>query len=269
MLHLTDTHCHLAFDRFNGDRSEVIERAHAAGVTRILVPAVDLQDSHSALQLNVAHPGIYAAVGVHPNSALTWGAGSLQDLRTLASRPGVVAIGEIGLDHYRQSAPHDVQEEVLRQQLALAAELGLPVVLHNRQAEHDLLKILSEWHAHLLVHNPQLAQRPGVLHSFSGDLSTAWRAIEMNFYIGITGPVTYKNAPDLQSIVSSLPLDHLLIETDAPFLAPHPHRGKRNEPAFVRLVAEKIAELLGVSVPEVAAQTTKNSAALFGWGELV
>ena len=189
----------------------------------------------------------------------------------------IVAIGEIGLDYYWEAAPHDHQQRVFRAQLDLAAELDLPVVIHLREkddADHgpcaeDAMRILDEWVAGLGLDNEALRTNPGVLHSFSGSLETAQQAISFNFYIGITGPVTFKNAARKQEMVTQLPLERLLIETDAPYLAPHPHRGKRNEPAFVYEIADKIAQLQSRNLDEVAGVTTSNAARLFSWGEVV
>lgn len=154
---------------------------------------------------------------------------------------------------------------VFRQQLALAEEAGLPVIIHNREASSELMEVLEDWHAELVKSNPTLAANPGVLHSFSASLDIAQRAMAINFFIGITGPVTFKNAPELQELVTSLPLDRLLIETDAPFLTPHPHRGKRNEPSYVLYTAEKIASLKNLPLAVVAETTTKNAGRLFHW----
>lgn len=260
-----DTHCHLDFKSFDADRSQVIDRARQAGVQRILNPGIDLASSQKALELARSEPGIFAAVGVHPNEAGAWQADSLAHLRRLAGDSRVVAIGEIGLDYYRDRCPAERQKRIFREQLTLAAELQLPVVVHNRQATADLLELLSEWRAALVSSGSPLAERPGVLHSFSEEQSPAHLAISMGFFIGFSGPVTFRNAPDLQGVAAGLPLSRLLIETDAPFLAPHPHRGKRNEPAFVRLVAEKIAELHGVPLEAVARITTANATRLFQW----
>lgn len=271
---LTDTHCHLDFDRFDADRPEVLTRARAAGVARILIPGIDLPSSRRAVKLAETDPILFAAIGVHPNDSLTWDAQTIPSLRDLAANPKVVAIGEIGLDYYWDSAPHDHQRTVLQAQLNLAAELGLPVIIHLRErgdADHgpcaeDALTILEEWVTRLRVAGSALAARPGVLHSFSGDIRTAERALHLNFYIGLTGPVTYKNAESKRQMVAALPLDKILIETDAPYLAPIPWRGKRNEPAFVRHIADKIAEIHKINPEEVAAVTTTNAARLFSWG---
>jgi len=271
---LTDTHCHLDFDKFDADRDEVLARAWKAGLTRILIPGVTLDSSRAAVKLAASQPRLFAAVGVHPNDVGKLHVDTLARLRELAKKPKVVAIGEIGLDYYWNSAPHDHQQKILQEQLALAAELRLPVILHCREkgdAPHgacaeDLIKMMEEWVNRLRVERSPLAERAGVLHSFSGSTETAQRAIQLGFYIGVTGPVTFENAVKRQEIVAALPLERLLIETDAPYLAPHSHRGRRNEPAFVSEIADKIAQLNSLSLEEVAAITSANAARLFSWG---
>jgi TatD DNase family protein len=262
---LTDTHCHLDFEAFDSDRELVLERARGAGLVRILNPGIDLRSSEAAIRLAENNLEVYAAVGVHPNSATAFNDRTLQQLTELAEHPKVVAIGEIGLDYYRDRAPREVQLRIFRMQLDLASELGLPVIIHNRQATDDIFSILSAWHDQLSSASSPLAERPGVLHSYSDDEGNGLKAIAMNFFIGITGPVTFQNAKLLQGVVSTLPLDNLLIETDAPFLTPHPKRGQRNEPALVRQVAEKIADLHAISVSDVSTTTTANADRLFQW----
>ena len=232
---------------------------------RFVNPGIDLQSSLAALQIADAHEEVFVACGVHPNDALTWNSDTLNELRKLVRHPKVVAIGEIGLDYYRDRAPKELQKRILSEQLALAADAGLPVVIHNRQATDDILELLTSWHADLVSSGSPLAERAGVLHSFSGDTVAARKALEIKFMIGISGPVTYRNADDLRRIIASLPLSALLIETDAPFLTPHPHRGERNEPAHVRWVAEKIAEIHDLPLQVVAEQTNANSQKLFNW----
>jgi TatD DNase family protein len=274
---LTDTHCHLDLHQFDEDRAAAIERAEKAGLVRILIPAISVASSLSVIELAESRPRLYAAIGVQPNESLSWDNASIAALRELAANPKVMAIGEIGLDYYWEAAPHDHQQRVFHAQLDLAAELELPVVIHLREKDNavegpcfeDAMSILEGWVAGLGVDKEALRKNPGVLHSFSGSLETAQRAIGLNFYIGITGPVTFKNAQQKQEMVAGLPLEHLLIETDAPYLAPHPHRGKRNEPAFVSEIADKIAQLQSRSREEVAAVTTSNAARLFSWGEVV
>lgn len=264
---LIDTHCHLNFDEFDPDREAVLARALAVDVQVVLNPSTTLEESVAVVELAHAHAPVFAAVGVHPNHSLGWDAEAMGELRRLAAERKVVAIGEIGLDYYWDKAPKDVQHKVLKEQLDVAAEFDLPVIVHNRESSDDILAILLEWQAGLLRSRAPLAQRPGVLHSFSGDLAMAEKAAAANYFIGFTGPVTFKNAAETQLIAAALPLDRILIETDSPFLTPHPHRGQRNEPAHVRLVAEKLAELRGLSFDEVASATTVNAQRLFRFEE--
>jgi TatD DNase family protein len=260
----TDTHCHLDFERFDEDRPQVLERAFKAGLVWILNPGIDLHTNQSAIDLAKHNPQhISAAVGIHPNFGQPWTADILPVLREQAQQPGVVAIGEIGLDYYRQHTPFDQQRKMFEAQLALAEELGLPVILHNRDATQDLLQILTSWHQGLVRKDHPLAKRPGVFHSFLADYDTAIAAIKMNFYIGISGPVTFTNAPERKTITQNLPLDRLLLETDAPFMAPHPHRGKRNEPAYIPLIAEEIARLHNTNPMHIARITYANACHLF------
>jgi TatD DNase family protein len=231
----------------------------------MLNPAIDLASSRKVVELAEQYAEVYAAVGVHPNSAATWDAETMNELRKLAQRPKVVAIGEIGLDYYRDRAPRYVQEQVFQYQLDLAAELGLPVIVHNREATADVLRKLEAWHAGLLAAGSPLAERPGVLHSYSGKIGPAAQAVRRNFYVGFTGPVTFKNAEDLREVARQVDIGSILIETDAPFLTPHPHRGKRIEPGYVRLIAEKLAELKSLDLGELAAVTSQNAVRLFAW----
>lgn len=264
MISYTDTHCHLDFDRFAQDRSEVLERAWQAGLVWILNPGIDLPSNQAAIGLAAAYPTqISAAIGIHPNFGQPWTEEIRNTLRDQANQPGVVAIGETGLDYYRQHTPYDQQRSMFEAQLILAEELRLPVILHNRDAADDLLRILTDWHQGLIQSGHPLADRPGVFHSFSSDYDTALAALEMNFYIGISGPVTFTNADERKAITRQLPLERLLLETDAPFLTPHPHRGKRNEPAFIPLIAEEIARLHNTSPQHIADITYANTCRLF------
>ncbi len=274
---LTDTHCHLDFNKFSEDREAVIQRALDAGLTRILIPALDYQSALTGIKLAKAHPNIFVAIGFHPTDLEKWDSKSIENLRNLAkSVDKVVAIGEIGLDYYWVKEPEKQaqQRDVLKQQLRLAQEVNKPVIIHMReendawfgQASVDLLEILSEWHNQLIAGSSPLVERPGVLHSYNGNLETAQKAIALDFFIGVTGPVTYKNAEEKRQIIRQLPLERLLIETDAPFLTPVPHRGKRNEPAFAVHIADKIAEIHMTTREHVAEVTTSNAARLFGWG---
>jgi TatD DNase family protein len=272
---LTDTHCHLDFNKFDEDRAAVLQRAVEAGVDRILVPALNYESSLSAIKLAESHPHVYAAVGFHPTDLDKFSKKTFEETKNLASHPKVLAIGEIGIDYYwvKEREERAFQLEALQMQLAWAAAIHKPVVIHMReeedawfaQASVDLLRILGEWHRELSANNNPLADKPGVLHSYNGNLETAQNAIALNFYIGVTGPVTYKNAEEKRRIIAQLPLDRLLIETDAPFLTPVPHRGKRNEPAFVTYIADKIAEIHRTTREQVAQITAKNAAHLFGW----
>jgi TatD DNase family protein len=261
---LVDTHCHLDFNAFDRDRVEVLQRAQQAGLVRIVNPGIDIDNCQAILRLCDTNSELFAAVGVHPSSALTWGQQTIHDIRLLAQHSKVVGIGEIGLDFYRDRAPKELQLRVFREQLELAGELGLPVIVHSRQAESVAIDILSEW----VPQRKNGSSPPGVLHSYTGDEPTAQRAIAIGFFIGITGPVTFRNAIQLQHLVIALPLTSLLVETDAPFLTPHPHRGERNEPAYVRLVAEKIAELKKQTLERVSDITTTNAEQLFQWSSV-
>jgi TatD DNase family protein len=260
-VRLVDTHAHLDFPKFDADRPQVVERARAAGVAAIVNVGTDLVSSQRAVELAARYDLVYAAVGMHPHDAKKLDGAVLAELRDLAQRPKVVAVGEIGLDFYRDLSPRDTQRRAFQAQLAWAIRLGKPVIIHDRDAHGEIMEILTDW-ASGLGDSP-LAARPGVLHTFSGDLNMAERAIELGFYISVSGPVTYKNARQLPDIVRTIPQDHLLVETDCPFLAPHPHRGERNEPAYVRLVAERVASLKGVSFEELAGVTTANAQRLF------
>jgi TatD DNase family protein len=269
---LADTHCHLYFDSFQHDLEAVLERARQAGVKRILAPGIDIESSRAAIRLAESHVEIYAAVGCHPTELQNWNPASLLELRSLAQHPKVVAIGEIGLDYYHDRSQLSLQARALEEQLELAAELSLPVVIHlrntspeDRQASADLLKILLKWQAELADSESRLAANPGVLHSYSDDLVTARRVFEAGFCIGVTGPVTFKNAATLREVVAGAPLEKILVETDAPFLTPHPYRGKRNEPAYVRFVAEKIGEIRDQPTSSIVERTGRNAGRLFNW----
>lgn len=262
-MRLVDTHCHLDFDRFDKDREQVITQAVNDGIAYIINPGIDLASSRAAIELAEQFPQVYAAVGVHPNSTADWNADTLKEIRRLAQHPKVVAIGEIGLDYYRDRSPKFTQKKAFKQQLGLAAELGLPVIIHNRESSEDVIKMLLDWQKQLAEMGSSIAERPGVLHSYSGNLAQAGQVIERNFCVGFTGPVTFKKADELRSIAGQVPLDHVLVETDAPFLTPAPFRGQRNEPRYVKYVAEKLAELHDRSLSELSAITTDNAIRIF------
>jgi TatD DNase family protein len=255
---LVDTHCHLDWNAFDADRDEVIRRAIDGGVTRMLTIGVDVPSSRRAVELAAQYAEVYAAVGVHPNDCADFDVAMLQEVRLLAQQPKVIAIGEIGLDYYWHKVDHGVQVRAFQAQLELAAELGKPVIVHSREAAADTIGMLEQFTAHA-------ARITGTLHSYFDDLSIMQRAFAIGFYCGVTGPITFKKSDREREIVRQAPLDRLLIETDAPFLTPVPHRGQRNEPAYVRHVAETIAQVKGLTVDVVAQRTTLNANQMLGW----
>jgi len=271
-VNLTDTHCHLNLKTYQDDLPAVLNRARANGIKRILVPALDLKSSREILDLADTHEFLYAAVGVHPNSAATWNSKSFEELNSLAAHPKVVAIGEIGLDYYRDRAPRNSQVELLKEQLQIALNKKLPVILHvrnktdqDRSCIEDLIKVLEDWTDSGKSLPQELSSRPGVIHSFSGNVEESRLALDLDFFIGITGAVTFKKAETLREVVQKAPLTKLLVETDGPFITPHPFRGKRNEPAHVRYIVDKISEITDHPQVSIADQTTANAACLFQW----
>jgi TatD DNase family protein len=251
-----DTHCHLDDPAFDPDREEVLARARMAGVEILILPGVEPEGIPRALALAERHPRLYVAVGIHPHVASQFSSQLLAQLRSWARHPRVVAIGEIGLDFYRDRSPREAQREAFRAQLELAGELGLPVIIHQREAREAVMEELERW----------LAARPGargVLHAFSGDPAMARIAVEWGFLLGIGGPLTYPRAESLREAARAVGLDSLVLETDAPYLPPQPHRGRRNEPAYLRNVAEALAQLLGLPMEQIARQTTANACRLF------
>ncbi|MCC6801329.1 MAG: TatD family hydrolase [Anaerolineae bacterium] len=257
---MIDTHCHLNFEGYDADRAEVIARAADAGVTRVINPGVDEATSQEALALAAQYDGIYAAVGIHPNDTANFTDADLGWVEALAKEPKVVAIGEIGLDYHWDDSPKPMQFRAFEAQLALAARLELPVIIHNREASEDVIAILETWARDL---PPALRERPGVLHSFSAPQSVADRALAAGFYLGFTGPITFKNADDLRHIAARVPLDRIVVETDGPYLTPTPHRGKRNEPAYIPLIVERLAALHAIPIDEMARATTATAARRF------
>ena len=249
---LFDTHTHLNTEAFASDLAAVLERARSQGVERMLVVGFDLPSSRAAVALT-REAGLYAAVGIQPHYAGEIGPHELEELRCLAQEPGVVALGEIGLDYYRDRAPRHAQRELLRQQLSLALELGLPVVIHARDAFAELLAELREA-------GPGLR---GVMHCFSGSPLEAQEYLELGLFLSIAGPVTYPRATRLAEVVRLIPSDRLLLETDCPWLAPQRYRGTRNEPAYLPEIARQVAALRGESLNEVARVTTRNARTLF------
>ncbi len=262
-IHLVDTHCHLGWHAFDADRDAVIRRAVEAGVARMVTVGIDVPSSRGAIELADRYAAVYAAVGVHPNDAANFDESALAELRILAQHPRVVAIGEIGLDNHWKTVAPDAQARAFEAQLDLAANVGKPVIVHNRDATEALMAMLTRKFTH---HAPRFTS--GILHSFSDSLAVAQRAFELGLLIGLSGPITFKKSRDLRELVQAVPPDRFVVETDAPFLAPEPRRGRRNEPAYVRHIAECIAQARGVSVSDIAGQTTANAARLFGWTKL-
>jgi TatD DNase family protein len=264
--YLIDSHCHLDFSQFNPDRGAVLKRALAAGVTTIINPGTDLASSRRAVTMaQTFGDHVYAAVGVHPHDASSFDQQTLAALRELAAHDEVVAIGEIGLDYYRDRSPRDQQRAAFEAQLTVAADLSLPVIVHQREAAADVMAILKDWGTSIPLDEVTTLAHPGcVLHAFSGDQALADEAVQMGFFVGVGGPLTYRNARSLPKIVTRLPLERVLIETDAPYLPPHPHRGQRNEPAYLTLVAQRLAELRGLPLDSLAHQLLNNTRRLFG-----
>lgn len=254
---LFDTHAHFNDNRFNHDRDKAIESAHKSGVAYILNVSYSEPSIGHTLALARKFDYIYAAIGIHPHDSKSMTEALLQRIRALSSENKVVAIGEIGLDYYRNFSPHDVQQHWFIRQIQLARELQLPIIIHSRDANDDVLRILQSEDAGSIG---------GVMHSYAGNAEMAKKFLALNFYISLSGPVTYRNAQDHAAVAKSVPLDRLLIETDCPYLTPEPHRGKRNDSSYVRLVAQKIAELRGISMEKVAEATTENGKRLFRIG---
>lgn len=250
-----DTHVHLNADQYEEDLQEVIDRALEAKVERMVVIGFDRKTIERTMQLIEQYDFVYGVIGWHPVDAIDCTQQDLEWIEELASHPKIVGIGETGLDYYWDKSPKDVQQELFRKQIQLAKKINLPIIIHNRDATGDVVQILREENA---------ASVGGVMHCFSGSVETARECIGMNFMISLGGPVTFKNARLPKEVATEIALEHLMIETDAPYLAPHPHRGKRNEPAFVPLVAEEIARLKGLTIEEIAQATTANAKKFFG-----
>jgi TatD DNase family protein len=251
---LFDSHAHLDGERFEGDREQVIAHAKENGVGLIMNPGADLQTSMDAIALAEKYDMIYAAVGTHPHDAKDMDEITLELYRGLAGKPKVKAIGEIGLDFYYDNSPRDIQRQWFRRQIQLAKEVSLPIIIHDREANDEVMQILKE----------EKAFDVGVvMHCYSGSAELARQYVKLGAYISIAGPVTYNNARKTVEVVERIPLEHLFIETDSPYLTPVPHRGKRNDPSLVRFVAEKIAEIKKISFEEVAHQTTANAKKFF------
>lgn len=251
---LVDSHAHIQLDAFAADREEVLENAQEDGVHSILTVGFDAETSRGAIKLAEQYEQIFATVGMHPHDAREFNDETSKIFLSLADHPKVIALGEMGLDYYRDLSPHSIQKIAFEQQLDLAEDKNLPVVIHNREAYHDIIPILQARRGRIR----------GVMHCFSGAVESMRRSLDLGFYIGIGGPVTYRKSHELQEVAREVPADRLLVETDCPWLAPQFRRGKRNEPAYVRAIAAKIAELRGVTLEDIGAITTRNFETLFG-----
>lgn len=252
---LFDTHAHLNAEEYKEDLDEVISRALEAGVSNMVVVGFDRPTIEKAMELVDRYDFLYASVGWHPVDAIDMTEEDLDWIEELAAHPKVVALGEMGLDYHWDKSPKDIQKVVFRKQIQLARKVHLPIIIHNREATADIIEILKEEKAD---------EVGGIMHCFSGSPETALECVNMNFYISLGGPVTFKNAIRPKEVAAEIPLDKLLIETDCPYLTPHPFRGKRNEPSYVKLVAEQIAEIKEITYEEVAEVTSKNAKKFFG-----
>lgn len=253
-----DTHAHLFYPNFNGEVEQIIQRAKESEVNSIIVPATDLVSSQQAIELSEKYDNIYAAVGVHPHDSKEWNDSIVNKLEELAKNKKVVAIGEIGLDYYYDFSPRDIQIKAFEDQIQLALKLKLPVIIHNREANEDIMQIARKYKDSGLR-----AQ----YHCFAGSISNAKELIEMHHFISFTGNITFNKAENLRKVVSGISIENMLLETDSPFMTPVPHRGMRNEPAYIRLIAEKIAEIQNLTVEDVARTTSYNVYKLFGIGK--
>jgi len=249
-----DSHAHLEMREFDQDRDEVVQRALSAGLDLIVTVGTNPADCIKAVEIAQRYPQVYAIIGVHPHEVKDVVQSDYDSITKLAKHEKVVAYGEIGLDFFRNLSPWALQIEHFEKQLVMAHELNLPVVIHDRDAHKETVEMLKRWPGN----------RRGIVHCFSGDARMAKQCVDMGFYISITGVVTFKKSEELLDVVRQTPLEHILIETDSPFLAPEPHRGKRNEPANVIFVARKIAEIKGVTTEEVGRVTSENARRIFG-----
>jgi TatD DNase family protein len=256
-MSLIDTHAHLDQEEFDADRSEVIARAIAAGIERMVAVGVTADSSAAVVRLAAEFPTVYAAVGIQPNYCAQAKPEDWQRVVQLAASPKIVAIGETGLDRHWDYTPFDLQQDYFDRHLRLAQERGLPFVVHTRESDADVLTMLRE----------AQRRRPlqGVMHSFTGDAATAKECVEMGLYISFAGMVTFKKSADLRSVAATVPGDRILVETDSPYLSPHPLRGKRNEPAHLVYTTQVLAEVRGVSFEEFSLQTSINANKLFGF----
>lgn len=253
---LIDSHCHLSDERLKPDLNTLLAHAKTTGVVSLVNIGTSLQESKEVIQQAETYRGVYATVGVHPHEVASEGVPLVEDICSLAAHPKVIGLGETGLDYYYEHTDRSQQKQSLVAHIIAAHSLGLPLIIHSREGEEDLLKIFQD-------NERLLSDAPGVIHCFSGSASFAQQALALGFYISLSGIITFKKSIDLQEIVKMIPLDKLLIETDAPYLAPVPKRGKPNEPAYVYYTAQKLAELKGISLEEVGKVTTNNFFTLF------
>jgi TatD DNase family protein len=267
LISFTDTHCHLTLPQFDIDRFEVINRAIELGLNKLLIPAIDLKSSEDAIKLCAFYPEkLFAAIGIHPNSKIDFSVESKNELMALSKVNQVVAIGEIGLDYYRMVNPINKQKEIFKMQLELASELNLPVCIHNREATADIIRITEEW---LDIRENDGTNIPikGVFHSFNGNLESAKKIISLGFLLGISGPITFPRNHEFEQIIQEAGIANLVVETDAPYLAPQAVRGKRNLPEYVLYVIEKLSQVFQLPIEDVCRITNENAARLFRWSE--
>lgn len=257
---IVDTHAHLDSNAFAQDRAELITRARDTGVTKIITVGVSLESSKNAIILAERYPGVFAAAGFHPHQAVTMKKADIANLADIAKHPRVVAIGEIGLDFYRNYSPREAQLQALKWQLEVAVELNLPVIVHCRQAEREMLNLLRDWTEQ---HKGWHRQHPGVIHCFMGSTQTAQQYLDMGFYLSLGAYIGYPDSASAHHVIRSIPQDRLLVETDCPFLSPQSHRGKRNEPAYLPLTVELLTRIRKVSFETVIRETTQNAHDLF------
>ncbi|HYA15119.1 MAG TPA: TatD family hydrolase [Syntrophales bacterium] len=251
---LADSHAHLEMNDFDRDRSEVIRRAVEAGIDLIITVGTTLADCRKAISIANTYKNVYAAIGIHPHEVKDIDEATYETIKIISKTDKVVAFGEIGLDFFRNLSPRDVQIRRFEEQLELAGEIGLPIIIHDRDAHQETLKMLERWKG----------RHRGVIHCFSGDYGMAEKCLDMGFFISVTGAITFGKSDKLQEVVKKVPVSRLLLETDAPYLTPHPYRGKRNEPAYVIHTAKKVAEIKGVSLEELTSLTYQNTKNVFG-----
>jgi len=248
---LIDSHCHLYMGSWSKNLDDVLDRAKKDGVGKVICPGIDIESSWQSLAIAQNHKNVFAAAGIHPHDAKNASIDYIDQLRNILTQQKVVALGEIGLDYYRNISDKETQRKVFKKQLQLAKEMELPVIIHNRNADYDIIHIIK-----------QLSSVRGVAHCFSSDLTTAKILLDLGLYISFAGNLTYKNS-ELTEVAKEIPLDRLLIETDTPYLSPIPHRGKENEPSRVKIIAEKLAECSGISYKIIESATRKNAEQLF------